>query len=506
MNKKLLIIYGFFLGCTASFSQTISGKVINENSLQPMENVSIVTNLKTGTTTDKFGRFSLNLKDVKTVTFSFLGFSSKTIPIDDLKKLNYIIELTEIVNQLNEIQLNIAKISLDSLLSKTTKSMKNNYLHESVKQEMYAIDTQKMDFKKLELTLKSSSILSKKNKNLAEQELKEFSDNIQQKKPEFVNEFKAKTMSKEIYEPKLKKTLTFYKTDTIQGFKKADVGNGLTIKNVTNKLQNIVLKHLSNDKTYKVKSGWFKVEDSLSFKKVLKTNDSLENSNTFSNIKVSNYLMSIKKESVFFNKTNESNFFDRKYYNHKLEKNEVLGTAKYYVISFEPRKSKAKYTGKIHINPFDFSIKKIAYQFADGKRGDHINLRFLLGVKFSENKNEVTLFYETNEFGKIYPSYCYETKTSYAYVNRPIKFIENTEEKEKVKFNIKVEVNVSETTEVLLNEPLKINSSDIKPFKKEDFKKRTTYMSKEEYENSSWKNRAIIKQYLQKYSPKKIPN
>ncbi|QTD37913.1 carboxypeptidase-like regulatory domain-containing protein [Polaribacter batillariae] len=499
MTQKLHVFMLLFLISLATFSQTITGKVVSENSLKPIENVSIVTNLKTGTVTNEFGKYTLDLKNVKTITFSFLGYATKTLSKNQLIALNYNVNLSESVNQLSEIQLNLATISLDSLLMKSEKSMKENFLTEATKQEMYAIESQKMDFKKLDLELKSSSILSRKNRKLAEKELKDFSKNLQQRKPEFSSEYKSVVKSKNICEPKVKKHLTFYIPDTVEGYKKASIGSGITVKNISKKLQNIVLKHLSKEKTYKIKSGWFKVEDSLSFKKVIKENDSIEKSNSFSNLKISNFLMDTNKESTFFNKTAQNNFFNRKYYHHQLEKNEFLGLSKYYVISFEPRKSKAKYAGKIYIDASDFSVKKIAYKFADGKRGEHLNLKLLLGIKYSDNENEVTLYYEKNKLGKIYPAYYYRAITRYAYVNRPIKFIENTKERNKVKFNVKVEVNIFETTEVLLKAPTIIEASTLKPFRKEDLKKRTTYLSKETYENSFWKNRSIIQQYLQKY-------
>lgn len=499
MNQKLLLCIAILFTNFAIQAQTISGKVVDINNSKPIENVAIVTNLKTGTTSNKFGEFTLNLKNIKTITFSCLGFETKTINISYLKNINYIIGLSKSINQLNEIKLHIAKVSLDSLLIKTAKNMKENYLSTATKQELFAVENQKLDFKKIDLELKSNSLLSRKNKKLAEQELKEFSDDILYRKPEFISEFKAIVLTKEIQSKKNKKTIALYNIDSLEGYKKADIGNGITIKNMTTKLQNIILKHLNPKITYKIKSGLFKVEDSLSLAEVTKTNDSIEKSNTFSNFRATNYVSDLKNNGMFFNKSSENIFFDRKYYHHQLEKNQVLGIDKYYVISFTPRKSKSKYAGFMFIDPFDFTIKKLIYQFADGKRGQHLNLKLLFGVKFSENKNSVTLFYEKNEENKVYASYYHESKTNYAYINRPLKFIENSKEREKVKFNIKVEINVTESREVFIKNDKAINAKMVKPYTKEDFKKRTTYLTKNEYLNSDWKNRNIIKAYLKQY-------
>jgi hypothetical protein len=499
MAKKLLFLILLVFVNLIINAQTVSGKIINNISLNPIENVAIITNIKTGTISNKLGKYIINLKNVSTITFSCLGYQSKTVSKNLLIKRNYNIKLIENINQLDEIQLNIAKISLDSLLIKTAKSMKENYLSEAVKQELNAIESQKMDFKKLDLELKSSSLLSRESKKLAEQELKTFSENLQNRKPEFTSAFKASVFTKEKYSKKAKKTFTTHKIENIKGFKKANIGEGITVKNITEKLQNIVLKYLNSDKTYKIKSGLFKVEDSLSLKKVSKISDSIKKENSFSNFNATNYSRDVKNIGTFYKTSSEKNFLNRKYYNHNLEINEVLGVLKYYVISFKPRKSKAKYSGKIYIDPSDFSIKKITYKFAKGKRGEHLNLKFLLGIKFSENEHNVTIYYEKNEDNKIYVSYFNEAKTSYAYINRPLKFIENTIDKNKVKFNIKVEINVFQTTEVLLKNTIYVDASSIKSNKKEDFKKRTNYLSKEAYNNTNWKNRLQIKEYLKNY-------
>jgi hypothetical protein len=498
MIKKLLYFSLILINIYEINSQTISGKIININSLDPIEKAAIITNIKSGTTSDKFGNYTLNLNNVKTITFSCLGYLTKTITKNQLIKRNYVVNLIENVNQLDEFQLNIAKISLDSLLIKTTLNMKENYLSSPIKQELYTVENQKMDFKKLDFELKSSSLLNRKNRKLAEQDLKTFSDELQKRNPTFGSEFKVTLLSAKLHSEKLKKDIDSYQVEDAQGYKKIDIGNGITVENLTKKLQNIVLKHLSYKNTYKVKSGLFKVEDSLSFAKASKVADSLAKDNTFNNFNQSYSIRNAKKMGTFFNVSSEKNFLNQKYYEHQLEENEILGSKKHYVISFTPNKS--KYSGKIYVDPSNFYIKKIAYTYAEGKRGEHLNLKFLFGIKFSENKHDVTLYYEKNEDNKVYTSYISETKSNYAYIDRPLKFIENSKDKNKITFNIKVEINVTENREIYLKTPNYIDANKIKKLTKEEIKKRTLYMTKEAYENSDWKNKVLIHQYLEKYN------
>jgi hypothetical protein len=128
MFKKLLFILLFFFGCFPVISQIITGKIMNNNSLEPIQNVAIITNLKRGSTSDQNGEFKIQIKDLEFVTFSSLGYTSLTLKFNELKKLDYQVLLEEKVDELEEIQLNLAKISLDSILIRTAKSMKANYV------------------------------------------------------------------------------------------------------------------------------------------------------------------------------------------------------------------------------------------------------------------------------------------------------------------------------------------------------------------------------------------
>jgi hypothetical protein len=377
--------------------------------------------------------------------------------------------------------------------------MNKNYYSKPIMQNFYAIENQKMEFLKLELDLKSSYILSRKNRKLTQNELEQFSNQVQDQNLEFSKEFSGVVSSKKITTKKTNKEFRIYNIDSVIGYKKNEIIKNLTIHNIQEKLQTIVLKHLNKDKTYKIKTGLFKIKDSLSFKKVSEINDSIEKDNSYNKPRITDYKRETDINGLFLSRKNEFNFFNRKYYNHKLEKNEFLGTHKYYVISFDPRKSKAKFAGKVYINSSDFTFKKVIYKYAKGRRGDHINLKWALGIKYSENEKSSVLFYEKEKTGKVYTSYYKNSFKNYAYIDRPIKFVENSKEKKKVKFNIKVEVVVSENIETLLYNTEFIKKESIRNYTKEDFIRLKEYISEGEYELSPWKNRNLIEKYLKNY-------
>ena len=193
MLKKLPIILFFLFGCFPVISQTISGKVVDKVSLKPIQNVAIITNLNRGSTSDNDGKFTLLSKDLESITFSSLGYVTLTIKFDELKKLNYMVFLIEKVNELDEIQLNLAKISLDSILIKTQKSMIKNYVSGALNSRFYSKENSEITFKKLELDLDKSSLLNSINIKNAKNELTDWYNNFISKQAEIINNNKIFT-------------------------------------------------------------------------------------------------------------------------------------------------------------------------------------------------------------------------------------------------------------------------------------------------------------------------
>lgn len=499
MFKKLPFIFLFFFGCFSITSQTITGKVVDNISLKPIQNVAIVTNLQRGSTSDIDGKFTIQSKNLESLTFSSLVYVTLTLKFDEFKKLNYTVYLVEKVNELDEIQLNLAKISLDSILIKTQKSMKENFVSGALNSNFYLKENSFINFKKLDLDLDKSSLLSRKKRKIAEKELTNYANNLKNSDPNFSNEFYGNIKTKKVFSEKMKKSYNLDKIDSVQGYKSMQNKKKITVEDAQNDLQNIVLKHLNKNETYKVSSGLFPIEDSLSIKEVIDEADSLKIDNSFNENFALSGFKTAKNKGNFFNSKRQKNFLSQKYYEHTLETNTFLGSKMMYVLNFTPRKSKSKFSGKIFINPNDFTIAKTEYQFADGKRGQNLNLKWLLGIKVSEDINMVTLFYDKNKENKVYTSYYKETKGAYAYVHRPIKFKENSRTKNKVKFDIKIELDTKITTEVLISNVFATEAQESKPVKKDTPTKRIAYMSFDMYNKTTWKNRQLITEYLKKW-------
>lgn len=499
MTKKLLLFILLLTNALIINAQEISGKIFDLKTLKPLQDVAVSVNSNIGTVSNKYGSYTIDLKGFSVIKFSCLGYESQIINSSKLKKMGYAVYLKESVNELSEVKIYTKKIPLDSIIEKARNFMKKNFFRMPKTQYFNAIKETKLNLRKYNLDLKRNNSLSRKQRKLAQQEFELFSKNLKNKKPIEVLEFKARASS---YKKMYKKPNKYYPimlVDEAKGYRKSNSKNGISVKNIQQQMVTLLMKHIDTAYTYKIKSGLFKVEDSVSLFKHRKTKDSLNTLNSFTNDEVQNLYYDILFASSKFGFDYESNFLSKKFYNHNLENNDYLGGTLYYKISFNPKKSRAKYSGFIYINPEDYSVKKVTYAFAENKRGEHLNLKWLLGIKYSENISNGSIYFEKTKNNKIYASYLKEFTQKYAYVNRPMKFIENSERKNKIKLNFKVEFDIEQQKEIVITKAIAKQKDSLKIVNSEFNKKSNFFISDREYNNSDWKNRFYFKQYLKKH-------
>lgn len=105
MISKLYIFTILVLVSTTSFTQTLSGKVIDAKTKKPLEVVTVYfDNTTIGTTTNENGEFSISYSDAiqSTLVISYLGYEK--VLISDYRNLKDItIALKESVNALEEV-------------------------------------------------------------------------------------------------------------------------------------------------------------------------------------------------------------------------------------------------------------------------------------------------------------------------------------------------------------------------------------------------------------------
>jgi hypothetical protein len=177
---------------------------------------------------------------------------------------------------------------------------------------------------------------------------------------------------------------------------------------------------------------------------------------------------------------------DPEAYSYTINEVKMMGDDWVYVVSFVPKKGRAKYVGRLFINEEDYAVTRLEYKLADGKKGQSFNMKLLLGVKASQLRDSGVLLYAKNGVTNTYvPKYISTEAEQYMYIHRPLKFIELTDSsKDKVAFDLKVEGNSVDHYE-LLNLELQPLTADA--FKATKEAKQYDYIKLKQYNPELWR-------------------
>lgn len=217
MKKSYLLLVACFSLITTAYAQKILGTVIDANSLKPIELASVMTDLNTGTITNAEGNFSIITSTTKYLTFSCLGYETKTISLKKLKELGYKILLAPKSIVLEEITLNTDEISIDSLISRVKQHVTKNYHFDYIQHSLFLRESHELNAKKLNFNLKKSSFLTKEKFKKIRHSFDSISKKIKQNTSVSFIEFKGDYHLTKLNNEKRKSKLTnvqAYKIDT----------------------------------------------------------------------------------------------------------------------------------------------------------------------------------------------------------------------------------------------------------------------------------------------------
>ena len=478
MKKLVLLISLFFIGICIQ-SQNITVKLVTKNSGEPIPYASIKTGEFSGVISNEEGYFSLSIEDLqsKTVTISCLGHQNKTLSIEAIKGFNFVIPLDEAINQLSEVYISNKRPNADSIIAKVKMKLSENYDINLNKYSIFYRATDYANFKKLDFEIEKASHVKSKNLRKANTSLDSLSKHIISSNIIHFSDFKGELSSLDKDSSKLVVN---------KATKLIDHKNDFSIEAVQEKTQTLVLKYLDTTKTYKLKSGLFKIEDSLSLKSE-NLKDHEKNEYDLAHLK--NATSSLLHKSMFVGNSFLKTILDPKLYDYTFEDIGHNNDDLTYIISYKPRKGKAKFTGKLFISDDNYAITKVDYKYYESRHGKKVNLKLLLGVKFIENISEGTYIYEKNSDNKYQPKYIKRIKGAYFYVNRDLKLIENSRDKNKVGFSFKIEGDNRNKEELLFTGTSHIALEDFALIKQE---KVAPFKMLKAFEKTTWQNEETL--------------
>lgn len=472
------LLFCLLLCYTTVYSQQFTAKIIDKNTNEGIPFATIQLDGDSGVISNEEGVFTLQIdNDDTALKFSCMGYESQTIDVKSIKANANIVVLNEAINELSTVYLSKNKPSVESIINNVNNNIDSNYSYHNTKHNIFFRTKTNLGIKKLDFSVKKATGFKKSMLTDANASLDSLSKVIIDANSEYYRDFLG-----DLYVSDTDST----KLDVVQATMLLDKKQSFSLEDLQDKTEAVIFKYLNKDQTYKLKSGLFKIQDSLSFDMMKRKENKDKNTlNTaFIRFAANVPLKKTNTEDKGFLRT----IINPKKYDYTLEDITFFNDQLIYVLRFEPRRGSAKYRGKLYISDDDYAITKVDYTYNQGKTGSKLNLKFLLGIKFVENVNKGTIIFEKQD--DIYrPKYINEQVGRYVYVHRPLKFVENGEERNRVRFDFLIEGNMLEKTEVLFKNSESLSNTKFNTFTE---KEKTKFINLKRYNSEIWKQYNVL--------------
>ena len=470
--KVVFKFFYFFFFISIAQAQNLTATVIDAKTNEPIPFVAIQTAQFKGVISNDEGVFVIDIEDVSndTIVLTCLGYEALTIRLDAIKKSNYIIRLKSAVNELETVYLSNSRPNVNTIISNVNKNLKTNYKSDSLSYKLFFRESVHVDFKKLNLEVDKASHFKKKQLEAVNNQLVNMAREVQNSNMIYFKDFSGDL---HVLNNENKKIKVDKATQIINSAK------DFSLENIQKEGLRIVLKYLDTTKTFKLKTGFFKVEDSLSLVNVNKE----EKFNEFDIKNLKGNASALLKRSQTSNNSILKKILNADNYKYTINNITFDGEDTVYLIDFAPRRSRAKFSGSMYVSDKSFAVLKLDYQYSEGKRGDKLNLKLLLGIKYIENVKQGTIIYKRNKQDYYEPRYIKSETGQYFYVNRPLKFIENSKDRNKTAFDFKIEGNSKNREELLF---ININAINIDTYNNLTEPKTIMFESLREYDSNTW--------------------
>lgn len=491
MKKFLVLIFlllhwvTFAQNKVATIQDAVSGETI------PYANIKIGTTFNNVSNGE--GKFNIPANAENSdasIEISYIGYETLHISFIELERQNFIIKLKPGIYELNNVDVSNKKEDVASIMAKVKANLKDNYMMPTTPfsntiflREQYAFKA-----KQLNLEIEKSTGFSKSKLNEVNTEINQFASQMTKNPPIGFQDFLGVYSS--LLSKKEDKMVNMSKLNVLKATKIKDENRSISLDDLEKTATSLFLKHLDTTKFYRVKSGWFGSRDTISFSKEFNKNRNKgkkdKKAAAKNLVQAKSAIVNVQTTTHPLYGSNTDFMRETDWYKYTLDG--AIFTEDYklvYVIKFEPKKGKAKYEGKLYVSENDFAVVKTTYNLAKGKKLGGINLKWILGIKVFENVSNGILIYKENPATKKYfLQYANMEDGQYFYLNRPLKFIElSDEDRDILALDIKAEGNILNKTEYLNLEQKEISEADFKSFKEADFK----FIKINKYDPKIWK-------------------
>ena len=440
---RIIQLLLFFLVSSLAFAQSATFRVVDANSGEPVPFASVETGPGKGTISNEEGYFTLNPEGLssRAVRISCMGYRTLELEHDRLRAQSGPIRMQPAAINLNEVRLTSRVPGAEEIIEQVRQGLSTNYPLSGKAFEIFFRESEYMQFEDLQLELEKASDLNRRALDAADKRLRKLGEDIVRSDARMFLDFKGNLAV-------VDDTTAILRVD--RATELTDHKKGYSMDDIQARAQKIILAHLDSSQTYKVKTGLFKIEDSISPGK-----EFMEAENRESDSSEYDYLkgrsQGILGIASWRDGTKLRRFLDGDLYEYRFVEATYFDGNYVYAIEFTPRKRKAKYAGTFFVDATSFAVLKADYAYGRGRRGDKVNLKLLLGIKYVENLSRGTAIFKRNEQNTYDPYFIQNEYGNYIYLHRSLKFIENSRRRKKVRFDFLMEGGVRQRESVLLS-------------------------------------------------------
>lgn len=478
MKSYLALVLVLIAACFSN-AQDLTIKILDKTTNAPVPFVAVQTGPSKGVISNEEGEFILSLEEVSNnaIELSCLGYQTQTINLLEIEGSDYTIYMSPAINELNTVYLTNTRPNVDSIIARANQNLKLNYRTDSLSYNLFYRESASIDFEHLDFEVKKASHFKKRQLAEANERLQQMGSDIMNGNVIYFTDYSGQLHALDSQQKKL---------HIDKATKILNANENVSLDNIQENAQNIVLRYLDTTKTYKLKTGLFKIEDSLSMAKEMNKDD---NPNEMNIENLRKRTSSILSNSQLGSNSMLKALLNTDNYEYSLKNANVINGDMIYKIEFTPKRSKANYSGSLYISEESFAVLKLDYRYAKGKRGDKVNLKLILGIKYTENVNQGTIIYHKDETDFYVPRYIKSETGEYFYLHRPLKFIENSPKRNKTAFDFKIAGNTISREELLLSNVNQISASDFETIEEV---KTITFENLRKYDANIWSGQETL--------------
>ncbi|HIP49388.1 MAG TPA: hypothetical protein EYG92_10555 [Lutibacter sp.] len=411
MIRNLLFSILVISFITTNYSQTISAKLLDNETKEPIPYATIQFSDTDGVMSNEEGTFEFEINENQvlndSIIISSLGYKTTKYLKESLPEELFLIPE---IYKIAPVVLSTNKMTAKEIIKEVKENLNKNYAVSYTQRNAFFRETYKQQVKKLKIKLKKSTI-DNIDQNLF--------DTIVGKMPKDITsllESYGETYTKDLTEGKVQlKKLMIVRSKQEKTAMKAIQDDFLqALKENAKPNSYLIIKTgiLRIDKTESIDS----ITKPKKPKTIKKGKELRMNTQKYRNQHFNTLL-----NDLVINPDTRVNFLDKSY---KYEFTKVgyveLEDDLVYVIDFKP-KSKAKYKGKLYIHTKDFAIIKSEIQSAKPIFDKHFNL---FGIKNNDLSFKNTNIFKKDSSGKYRTKYIKTEMISVNSMDRPFKIIE----------------------------------------------------------------------------------